>query len=116
MSTAVAFPSKMVLYHNGTLERAASLARGADFLSVVCGTISRLWKGWVWKQVNSLNGEWDVASGKKNNGRPIKYVPDEFVNALEDLPLRSKTTIRSLARLLGVSQGQLHHLIKVHCR
>jgi hypothetical protein len=36
---------------------------------------------------------------KKDNGRPVKYVPDEFVNALADLPLRSKSTVRSLARL-----------------
>jgi hypothetical protein len=51
-------------YHNGTLERGA-LARAADFLSVVQGTVSRLWNGWVLKQAMSLNGEWDVASGKK---------------------------------------------------
>jgi hypothetical protein len=53
---------------------------------------------------------------KKNNGRPVKYVPHEFVNALADLPLRSKMTIQSLSRLLGVSQGRSHHLIKLHCR
>jgi hypothetical protein len=101
--------------HNGTLERGA-LARAADFLSVVRGTVSQLWNGWVRKQANSLNGEWDVTSGKKNNRGPVKYVPEEFVNALADLPLRSKTTVRSLARLLGVSQGKSHHLIKLHCR
>jgi hypothetical protein len=57
-----------------------------------------------------------VKSGKTNNGRPIKYVPEEFVNTLADLPLRLKTTIWGLARLLGVSQGEAHLLIKEHYR
>jgi hypothetical protein len=94
-------------YHNHTLERGA-LARAADFLSVARGTVSRLWSRWVRKQANSLNGEWDVTSAKKNNGRPVKYVPEDFVNALADLPLRAKTNIRGLSRLLGVSQGKAH--------
>jgi hypothetical protein len=73
-------------YNNRTLERGA-LARAADFLSVARGTVSRLWNGWVLKQAKSLNGEWDVISAKNNNGRPVKYVPEEFVNALADLLL-----------------------------
>jgi hypothetical protein len=84
-------------YHNGTLERGA-LARGADFVSIVHGTVSRLWNGWVLKQAISLNREWDVTFWKKTNLGPVKYIPDEFVNALAELPLGSKTTIRGLAR------------------
>jgi hypothetical protein len=70
-------------YHNGALERGA-LARAADYLSIVRGTVSRLWNQWVLKQGISLNGEWDL---EKNNGRPIQYIPDKFVNAVSDLPL-----------------------------
>jgi hypothetical protein len=84
-------------YQNGNLEQGV-LAGAADSLSVVRGTVSRLWNGWVLKQAISLNGEWDVSSGKKTNGGPVKYIPDEFVNTLAELPLGSKTTIRGLAR------------------
>jgi hypothetical protein len=63
-----------------------------------------------------MGGAWDVTSGEKTNWRPIKYIPEEFVDALAELPLWSKMTIQSLARLLGVSQGRSHHLVKVHCR
>jgi hypothetical protein len=64
----------------------------------VRGTVSRLWNGWVLKQAISLNGEWDVTSGKRTNLGLVKYIPDEFVNALAELPLGSKMTIRGLAR------------------
>jgi hypothetical protein len=84
-------------YHNGTLER-GDLARGADFLFVVPRTVSRLWNGWVLTQAISLNEEWDVTSGKKTNLGLVKYIPDEFVNALAELPLGSKMTIWGLAR------------------
>jgi hypothetical protein len=57
-----------------------------------------------------------VTSAKTTNGRPVKYVPEEFVNALADLPLQAKTNIWGLARLLGVSQGKTHVLIKLPCR
>jgi hypothetical protein len=90
-------------YDNDTLEWGA-LAHGAALMSVTRGTVSRLWKGWCLKHTASLNGEWDVTSGKKTNHGTVKYVPDEFVNALAELPLRSKTTIRGLARQLGVSR------------
>jgi hypothetical protein len=56
------------------------------------------------------NGKWDVTSGKNTNRGPIKYVPDEFVNALAELPLRSKVAIPGLAQVLGVCQGQAHLL------
>jgi hypothetical protein len=48
-------------YQNGTLERGA-LARAADFLSVVPGTVSRLWNGWV------LNGFSNKQSHLTENG------------------------------------------------
>ncbi len=85
-------------HHDDNLERGA-LAQGAAFVSVAKSTVTRLWKIWVLKHENSVNGEWDVTSGKNNNGRLVKHIPDEFVDALEALPLRSKTTIRGLARL-----------------
>ena len=76
-------------YHNDTLERGA-LASGATFVSVTRGTVTRLWQKWRLKHINAINGEWDVTSGKKNNGRPIKYVPDEFVDAQHsEFPQRS---------------------------
>ena len=38
---------------------------------------------------------------KKEQLPPVKkYIPDEFVDALEELPLRSKTTIQGLSRPL----------------
>jgi hypothetical protein len=56
--------------------------------------------GWMGSETSNLtfNGELDVTSGKKTNRGPVKYLPDEFVNALTELPLRSKMTIRGLAR------------------
>ncbi len=52
-------------------------------MSVAKSTVTRLWKNWVLKHENSVNGEWDVTSGKKINGRPVKHVPDAFVDALD---------------------------------
>jgi hypothetical protein len=92
------------------------LANGAVFVSVMKVTVTRQWQQWRLKHENVLNGELDVTSGKKNNGRSVKHVPDEFVDALAVLPLRSKPTTQGLARLLGLSQGEAHRLIKKHCR
>jgi hypothetical protein len=55
---------------NGQLRRGL-IVQGALLLSVSHGNISRLWQIWNVAHANALNGDWDVASGKKANGGPI---------------------------------------------
>jgi hypothetical protein len=67
------------------------LPRGTLKLAAVKFSIthqSRLWKGWCVAHTTALNGEWDVASGKKAYGRGLKYNFDEVAEAVHDLPLR----------------------------
>ena len=56
----------------------SAFLKGADLLSVRATAVILLWKGWLFPHKNSLNGEWDVTSGKINNFQPVKYVPGEF--------------------------------------
>jgi hypothetical protein len=49
-------------------------------------------------------------SGKKRNYGRIKYAPVEFVNAVRVLPLRNKTTIREMARILGIPKTTVYQL------
>jgi hypothetical protein len=55
-------------------------------LDIIIIIVSRLWKGWVLKHTASLNREWDVTSGEKTNHGTVMHVPEEFVNALAELP------------------------------
>jgi hypothetical protein len=57
----------------GNGEEVPSKTEGALLVSSVCpGTVSRLWRQWNVAHENALNREWDVASGKKANGRPAR--------------------------------------------
>jgi hypothetical protein len=80
-------------YDNDTLEQGA-LAHGAALMSVTRGAVSRLWKDWVLKHTASLNGEWDVASGKETNHGTIKYFPEELLTHLQNFPCAQKRPFR----------------------
>jgi hypothetical protein len=68
--------------NNDTLDWGA-LGHGAAFVSVRCGSVSTLWKGWCLKHTASLNVEWNMTFVKKTKSCTVMYVPDAFVNALE---------------------------------
>jgi hypothetical protein len=54
-------------FENGHLG-SGLITQGAVLISVNCGMVSRIWQQWSVAHGNALNGEWDVASGKKANG------------------------------------------------
>jgi hypothetical protein len=95
---------------DGQLRR-NSIRDGAALVSVSIGTVSRLWAKWKVAHANSLNGEWDVTSGKKANGRPVKYPRDEFVQEVCQVPLRNRSTVRLLQGAVGVSKTTIHRMI-----
>ena len=95
---------------NGALRR-GSITEGAVLVSVSPGTVSRLWRRWSLAHLNALNGEWDVTSGKKANSRPVKYLRDGFIDAVRELPLRSRSTVRLIQGAVGVSKTTIHRLI-----
>ncbi len=95
---------------NGVLRR-GSIRDASVFMSVSPGTVSRLWRRWTVAHTNALNGEWDVTTGKKSNGRPIKYPRDGFVQAVRQLPFRNRGTVRLIEGSVGVSSSTIHRLI-----
>jgi ribosomal protein S26 len=95
---------------NGQLRR-GSIPDGAVLVSVSIGMVSRLWRQWNVGHANALNGEWNVTSGKKANGRPVKYPRDKFVLAVREVPLCNRSTVRRLQGTLGVSKTTIHRMI-----
>ncbi len=81
--------------------RRNSIRDGAVLVSVSMSTVSRLWQRMKDTHAIALNGQWDVTSGKTNNGRPVKYPRDEFVRAVRDVPLRNT------GALFGFCKAQL---------
>jgi hypothetical protein len=53
-----------------------------------------------------------VTTGKKANGRPIKYPRDRFVQAVRGLPFCNRSTVWLIQGAVGVSSSTIHHLIK----
>jgi hypothetical protein len=97
---------------NGQLRTRGSIVQGAFLLSVSHGMVSRLWQKWNVAHANALNGEWDVASGKKANGRPIRYPRDKFVQAVHEMPLCNRSTVQLIQGRVGVSKtSTIHRLI-----
>jgi hypothetical protein len=95
---------------NGQL-RWGSIVQGALLLFVSHETVSRLWQKWNVAHADALNGEWDVASGKKANGQPIKYPREEFVQAVRKMPLHNRSTFHLIQGTVGVSKTTIHRLI-----
>ena len=91
--------------------RRNSIRDGAVLVSVSMSTVSRLWQRMKDTHAIALNGQWDVTSGKTNNGRPVKYPRDEFVRAVRDVPLRNRSTVRLLQGAVGVSKTTIHRMI-----
>ena len=79
--------------------RRGSIRDASVFMYVSPGTVSRLWQSWTVAHTNALNGEWDVTTGKKSNGRPIKYPRDGFVQAVRQLPFRNRGHCSAYSRL-----------------
>jgi hypothetical protein len=60
--------------------------------------------------IEALNGEWDMASGEKAYGRPIKYPKEEFVQSVCEVPLCNRSTVGLLQGAVGMSKTTIHHL------
>jgi hypothetical protein len=95
---------------NGVLRR-GSIRDGAVLVGVTHRTVSRLWQKWKVAHENTLNRVCDVTTGKKANGRPIKYLREGFVLAVRELPYRSRSTVRLIQGAVGVSSSTIHRLI-----
>jgi hypothetical protein len=95
---------------DGVLTRGA-IRDGAVLVGVTHCTVSRLWRKWKVAHENALNGVWDVTTGKKANGRPVKYPREGFVQAVRELPYRSRGTVRLIEGAIGVSATTIHRLI-----
>ncbi len=92
-----------------------TLARGALteahlFFGYSKSTVSTLGKKWNARRAESIDGTWDVTSGKTSNGRPIKYSWDELQQSVLDMRCRRRRTVRSLASGLEISKSQLHRM------
>jgi hypothetical protein len=96
---------------NGELPRGTLKAAAVEF-SVTRQTCSRLWQAWGVALATALNGEWDVKSGKKGSGCGLKYNRDDVAQAVRDLPLRQRSTVRLLEGALAISKSTVHRLIR----
>ena len=92
------------------------LARGA------VGTVAKKFKlteqncRRVWRQAltrREETGTYHYTSQKKaKSGRPILYDRDELQSALEEVPDEDRSTLRDMARALGVSKNVCHQLVR----
>ena len=76
--------------------------------------VSKIWAKLLTHHLNDPDGLWNVTSGKKKNFGRLKYDPVEFVNAVRALPLRRRSTVREMARWLGMPRSTVHLLSKKH--
>ena len=92
---------------NDELPRGTLQAAAVEF-SVTRQTCSRLWKAWGVARATALNGKWDVKSGPKGSGCGHKYNRDDVAQAVRDLPLRQRTTVRLLEGALAISKSTVN--------
>lgn len=96
---------------NGKLKH-GSVTEAAELFGVSKSTISRIWRTWEARRARSLNGVVDVSSGKKTNGRPLKYVREQLQEELQQIPLRERSTYRSAAHRLDISASTVYRMIR----
>jgi hypothetical protein len=90
---------------------------GYEKVSTVTGhpraVLKRLWRRAEKTRVDGLVREEDwISRGKKNNGRPRIYNPDEVEEKLAELGRDGRRTIRATAIQLGISKTKVHEYVK----
>jgi hypothetical protein len=91
--------------HDGTKLPHGALQKVADEFFVGRWSVSRLWKR---ARANNLFSSPCVNSKKKRSGRHPKYNPVDISEAIANIPLSLRTTIRSTATVLGIPYQTLH--------
>lgn len=92
------------------------LARGAQKdvakkFDVGEATISRIWKRAKTNRANPNVGAYRATPQKKGNcGRPQLYDREEVAEALAELPINERRTIRAMAAALGIPKSTLHNI------
>ena len=66
----------------------------------------------LWKATMDNHKACGILSPAKKiqTGRPPKYIPEMLQEAIEQVPLEKRTSLRSLSRELGVSRSTVHRL------
>ena len=88
------------------------ITRTADFFDVSRQAISVLWQTFSGTGGDLVSKSLESVTRKAGSGRPPKYIVDDLVESVEQIPLRERTCIRDLAgKLGGIGKSTIHRMM-----
>lgn len=96
---------------NNTKLRKGALLEAARAFGVSTKTCKRIWERFLETSDASGSGG-DVSHRKHQSGRPKKISAEELLQKIEELPEETRSSVRGLARALGMPHTTIHRRLK----